>query len=88
MENEINWKNDELNGNFKTLYETGEIKFVEKYRNGIIVDGKYVYYFKDGKVDEEVEYRDGKEDGKRTYYNGDGTIKKEEEYKDGQLIEK
>jgi len=39
-------------------------------------EGKSIWYYENGQIREEGNYKDGKEDGKWTYYNKDGSIEK------------
>ncbi|MEE3264680.1 MAG: hypothetical protein VX290_17695, partial [Candidatus Latescibacterota bacterium] len=38
-------------------------------------DGKWVRYYRNGEIENEINYVDGKEDGKWVYYYEDGQIR-------------
>ena len=54
MEERI-YKNEEVNGPFKTYYETGEIKEKGNYKNDV-KDGKSFIYKKDGTIKKIITY--------------------------------
>ena len=43
------------------------------------------YYYSNGQIESEINYKDGKEDGKTTYWDENGRKWKEGNYKDGKL---
>ena len=49
------------------------------------LDGKYVWYYENGKVKKRT-YKDGKEEGKWVEYDEEGNIKDEDIYKDGVCV--
>ena len=49
------------------------------------MDGKGIWYYENGRIWKEDNFKDGKIDGKWTFYNVDGSIKEVVEYKQGKL---
>jgi antitoxin component YwqK of YwqJK toxin-antitoxin module len=80
----------------KERYDNGEVKVVEYYKKvgqNQKLDkrgksGKRVYYYENGQIKEERNFKDGKNDGKFTYYYENGQIKEERHYKDGRWVRK
>lgn len=68
----------------KTFYDSGEL--MEKYgieKNEGTKNGKYLRYYMNGKVAEEVNFLNGDKQGKRKLFNEDGSIESETDYVNG-----
>ena len=50
-------------------------------------DSKWTWYYENGQIEKEENFKDGNRDGKLIYYNDDGNKQKEETYIDDELIE-
>ena len=76
---------DNLVEEVKERYDDGKLKVVEYYKkvgnNQELV--KKREYYKNGNIDREVNYKDGKKEGKWTTYYENGQIYEEVNYKDG-----
>ena len=46
-------------------------------------DGKCIWWYKNGQIKQEVNYKDGKEDGKYTWWDENGRIRSKVNYKNG-----
>lgn len=64
-------------GEAKLYFQTGEILGIEEFKNGTL-DGKSVYYYKNGNMEEKIFYQKGalKNDRRITYYEN-GNIRTE-----------
>ena len=60
---------------------------LENYNSKGERDGKSTWYYENGQLEREENYKDGIRDGKWTYYYENGQIEWERNYKDGKPIE-
>lgn len=67
---ECNYVNDTLHGEYKTWYANGKLREVMNYNMGK-PNGKYLYYDEEGNIDYSMEFKDGKIEGEYIY-NSDG----------------
>jgi len=83
---------DESKTKLKEVYSYVEVNtFSEKGDNQIIgktmkKQGPYFYYYENGKLKIQGNYKSDKKHGTWIYYDEKGTVLKTEEYKDGELI--
>ena len=95
---EETYKNGQLNGSYKTFYDSGKPTEVANYVNGLL-DGPYKKYAIKGHIYQDFNYRYGKLNGSAVYYNrktGEVTTKGAfkddvrvgtwENYADGELV--
>lgn len=68
------WKYE---GEAKLYYQTGEILGIEQFKKGVL-NGKSVYYYKNGNVAEKIFYKNGSlRNGRRITYYENGNIRTE-----------
>ena len=80
------YKSDQKDGLWESYYVgNSQPRFTGKFVEGL-PDGKHIYYFYDGKVEEEGKYIMGNKDGNWEYFNPDGTILITISYKNGREI--
>ncbi len=66
--------NDQKNGHWKSYFtDNNQLRFVGNYVEGL-PDGKHIYYFHDGNIEEQGNYIVGNKEGNWEYFNPDGTI--------------
>jgi antitoxin component YwqK of YwqJK toxin-antitoxin module len=75
---EETWENNQLHGEYKEYYTTGDIRLKWHYKNNKI-DGPYESYYLNGAVWIKGQYAKGLREGTWNYYNRDGNEFKIEE---------
>ena len=81
-------------GAYQNKIKTGEVKFYEdgkkeiegNYNERLERKGKWTYWYKDGKVWSECEYKNGLKDGKSTVYYENGQKRYEGNYRNDTTI--
>lgn len=81
---EIHYLNDKKNGSH-TVYEYGRIKLKKHYKDDML-DGAFIEYSKNEKVQKSTEYKNNKMDGKMLFYNEEGKLTMEYIYKNGEKV--
>jgi len=71
--------NRRLTGEYRTFYETGELRTVAKYANNL-PNGEITYYFKNGGKEQTGYLNNNVREGKWTWFFLSGNIHREEEY--------
>ncbi len=71
-------------GEIKSYYESGKLKAVVNYHNGM-KDGKAITYYENGNVKISMFYKNGKKEGPSKYYYENGKIYRESEYVNDEL---
>ena len=66
------------NNTVEIKYPTGETKYVQNYDIWGDLTGEWMYYYKNGNINQKGFYTNGKPSGTWSYYNEDGTLKKED----------
>ena len=67
-----------------TLKAEGFFISIDKYDDSkSVLEGKCTIYFKNGKIESELNYNNGKQDGEQKQYYADGTVRAIAVYKDG-----
>ena len=59
-------------------YPTGETRYVQNYDIWGDLTGEWIYYYKNGNINQKGYYTNGKPNGTWSYYNEDGTLKNQE----------
>jgi len=83
--NEMNYKNDMLDGPSKTYAIGGRILTETNYRKGVLNGAKKTYYESNNKIQEESIYVDNNRDGVSKWYGSNGNLVAEFIYKNGQF---
>ena len=78
-------KTKPFTGNDLCIVENGQILKVGKIKRGKFVSQTFNFYYENGKIKQELGYKDGREDGKSTWWYENGQKWKDENYKDGKL---
>ena len=78
-EGEGEYKNGNLDGNFKYYYPNGKLEIDQNYYKGK-KDGKYQTFYENGKVKSEGQYTDGEMTGTWIWYNENGSLLKKGTY--------
>lgn len=85
LELKAGYLNNQLHGAWGK-YRFGRPEATANYINGQL-DGTYKEFFtRDGKIQKEVNYKNGKEHGIMRFYNEDGEVTVEYEYKNGEKV--
>tara|TARA_X000000368_G_scaffold417437_1_gene413825 strand:- start:131 stop:829 length:699 start_codon:yes stop_codon:yes gene_type:complete len=79
------YKNDILDGPFKSYYENGNLKEEKTYKNGII-DGVSKLYLDNGQLFREKNYKNGIPDGNYKLYHLNGQLDEEGTYKNNKRV--
>lgn len=81
----------------ETLYKDGKLFMAREYKHGIIVtektyaEGKLIkalWFYPDGKISDEREYKDGKKHGKWVHWDRNGEKRSETLYQKEKIVEK
>jgi antitoxin component YwqK of YwqJK toxin-antitoxin module len=72
-------ENDKREGEWKTYFETGELRSTGQYLNDY-QHGQWLYYFQDGKREQTGNFRNGIMDGEWKWYYPNGQLWREEIY--------
>ncbi len=75
---EETWKNNQLNGEYKEYYTTGDLRLKWNHKNGKI-DGPFESYYLNGKIWTKGQYVAGLRNGTWIYYDRDSNEQKIEE---------
>ena len=87
IEKEIPLNDEEqLEGDWKTYYDNGQLNYVVKYVNGKIADGEQIYYYKSGGVKSKILYKGEKRNGDATEYYENGAVKLTGKYNMGDQV--
>ena len=85
VETVSNYKNNKLHGKWGK-YRFGRPEETAVYKDGEL-HGVYAKYFaRDGKIQNTIEYKDGKQDGYYRFFNEEGETTLEYLYKDGEKV--
>lgn len=85
LELKAGYLNNQLHGPWGK-YRFGRPEATANYTNGEL-DGTYKEYFtRDGKIQKEVNYKNGVEHGTMRFYNEEGEVTVEYEYKNGEKV--
>lgn len=85
IELKANYKNNRLDGPWGQ-YKFGRPTITAQYRDGVL-DGIYrEYYLRDGKIQKEIHYLNGKQHGPYRVFNEEGQVTLEYEYRDGEKV--
>ena len=80
------YRNNKLDGDWAS-YSFGRPKKKAQYNDGQL-DGQYLEYdLRSGKLQKEINYKDGKQHGMFRFYDPEGNIMMEYEYKDGEKVD-
>jgi antitoxin component YwqK of YwqJK toxin-antitoxin module/uncharacterized protein YlzI (FlbEa/FlbD family) len=83
---EETWENNQLHGQHKEYYTTGDIRLVWNYKYGKI-DGHFESYYLNGDIWTKGQYISGLREGTWTYYNREGNEIKIEEINHEQITQ-
>ena len=78
---------NKVDGLVRELYDTGETRLEQYYKNGK-KDGTIKMWYKDGSIRKEGSWKNGKPDGLFIDYNEDGSIHQENKFSNGKRIRK
>jgi len=78
--------NDKKEGRWTTYYEDGSLCKENYYSKGL-QNGKFIWYFKNGSKQQEVDLINGKKHGEDKYWNIDGTLNSITKFENGEQIE-
>ncbi|MCI5080207.1 MAG: hypothetical protein MRY78_00870 [Saprospiraceae bacterium] len=81
-----NYKNNKLHGKWGK-YRFGRPEETAVYKEGELHGTYAKYYTRDGKIQNTIEYKDGKQDGYYRFYNEEGEVTLEYMYRDGEKVE-
>ena len=74
--------NSRLTGEYKTYFETGELRVIAKYANNV-PNGEITYFLKNGKTEQVGYYNNNIREGEWKWYFPSGNILREETYVNG-----
>jgi len=85
VEEKGSFKKGNRQGEWKRFFNKSEIVLsVYNYKNGIL-EGKYTNFFNDGKIQNELTYKNGKKEGPAKYYHRNGELSMVANYKNDVL---
>jgi antitoxin component YwqK of YwqJK toxin-antitoxin module len=84
LKSEINYKNEQRDGQDTTWYESGKKKSETQYKNGQ-KDGLDATWYDSGKKKSEIQYKNGQKDGLSTSWNEYGEKVSARHYKNGNI---
>ena len=79
------YQNNKLHG-FWGKYSFGRPEMEAFYKDGQLNGPYYEYDTHDGKLQKEINYKNGKQDGKYRFYNEEGKVTVEYDYRDGEKV--
>ena len=74
-----------FNGIGFDVFENGQIKYEENYKDGK-TDGLFKLWYENGQLSYEGKYRNGKRDGIQMDWHENGQLKSEKNNKDGRML--
>ena len=69
---------DRVDTTITIYYQTGEARYIQNYNILGELTGKWINFYKNGKIKQEGHYSNGQAKGNWKYYNEDGSFKNEE----------
>lgn len=79
--------NRQIDGEYKTFYDNGQIYLQEFYQNGKLENERKIWY-KNGQIWSRSFYRDGKLEGEHKSWHADGQFKTRELYRNGMCVDR
>ena len=78
--NRAAYEKDRLVGEYRSYYETGQLREKETYNKDGKLEGEYLLYYRNGQLKEKENFQDGKFEGEYVSYYKNGQVQGKGEF--------